>query len=198
MEHYILSLLITYKYIALIPAGFIEGQLISLTAGYLTSQGYLNPFLAGLCISTGNLIGDIGLYTLGRYRGRGITTTLGRFLGITPARISTGTKIFTHHSNAVLFISKITNGLGLSFAVLFTAGILRIPFKQFICWNILGEVFWTGGLITVGYLLGTMYHTADTVLYRIGLTSIVSIIILMTFLLLRRFISKKLQSSEQF
>ena len=174
METYLVSLITTYQYALLIPLGFVEGQLISLLCGFLASQGKINPLLAGLFIGFGNLLGDSLLYLLGRSQGSAITTRVRRWLTITPQKVARGTEIFHNHSSAILFLSKITNGFGLSFAILFTAGTLKVPYRTFITWNTLGEILWTGGLITAGYWLGALYSMVDTVLFRIGLLSLVA------------------------
>ena len=190
MESYIISLLTTYQYALLIPLGFIEGQLISLLCGFLAAQGKINPVLAGLFIGFGNLTGDSLLYLLGRSQGSRVTKRVRRLLNITSDKIDRGTEIFHNNSSAILFLSKITNGFGLSFAILFTAGTLRVPYRTFITWNALGEILWTSGLIMAGYWLGTLYSMIDTILFRIGLISGVVVIGLVFMILVRQYLNR--------
>ena len=35
-----------------------------------------------------------------------------------------------------------------------TVGIINVPFKTFMFWNVLGAIIWTDGLLLLGYLLG--------------------------------------------
>lgn len=193
MESYLTSLITTYQYALLIPLGFVEGQLISLLCGFLASQGKINPLLAGLFIGFGNLAGDSLLYLLGRSQGSRVTKRVRRLLNITSDKIDRGTEIFHNNSSAILFLSKITNGFGLSFAILFTAGTLRVPYRTFIIWNALGEILWTGGLILVGYWFGTLYSMVDTILFRIGLLSLVASALVVLVISVRHYLKRMLQ-----
>jgi membrane protein DedA with SNARE-associated domain len=193
MEAYLISLITTYQYALLIPLGFVEGQLISLLCGFLASQGKINPLLAGLFIGFGNLAGDSILYFLGRSQGSRVTKRVRGWLNITPDKVERGTEIFQKNSSAILFLSKITNGFGLSFAILFTAGSLRVPYRTFITWNALGEILWTGGLILAGYWFGTLYSMVDAILFRIGLLSLVATALVVLVISVRRYLKQMMQ-----
>ena len=65
-------------------------------------------------------------------------------------------EVFFHkHQDKILFISKITMGFGFAVATLFTAGLVKIPFKKYAMFNFLGGFVWTGFLLAVGILLAT-------------------------------------------
>ena len=71
--------------------------------------------------------------------------------------------IFHKYNFPILFVSKITNGFGLSLAVLLTAGIVQIPFFRFISINFLGQFIWSGFLIIIGYFFSDLYFKYDNV-----------------------------------
>ena len=154
---HLMEIVAQYRYPILLPLGFIEGHIISLVAGALARLGFLNPFLAGACIATGNLLGDIGLYWLGYYKGERLIKKHGTFLGITDETFVKAQKLFHQHRSGVLLVSKLTNGFGFAMAILFSAGATKIPFRSFMFWNVVGEIFWTGALISVGYFFGGLY-----------------------------------------
>jgi membrane protein DedA with SNARE-associated domain len=184
MDSSLVQFIIVYKYILLVPAAFVEGHIITLIAGFLARLGYLNPFLAGVSVAFGNLLGDVALYWLGYHKGHAVARSWGKYFGITEASIEKTTKVFHSHTNRILLISKLTNGFGLAMAVLFTAGLTRIPFRVFMVWNVIGECLWTGILISLGFFLGQLYIVVDTVIWRIG---VVGVSLTLIFLSIRFF-----------
>ncbi|MDD5084057.1 MAG: VTT domain-containing protein [Candidatus Moranbacteria bacterium] len=182
MHGTLISLVIDYKYAFLIPAAFVEGHVIALIAGFLARLGYLNLFLAGACVAFGNLLGDVALYWLGYHKGAAIATGWGRYFGITEASIKRVTRIFNMHKSHILLTSKLTNGFGLAMAVLFTAGITRIPFRSYMFWNVLGEIMWTGMLVSLGFFLGQLYTIIDDIVWRV---SVIGVLVTLGILALR-------------
>ena len=172
MESDLIQFIIVYKYILLVPAAFVEGHIITLIAGFLSRLGYLNPFLAGISVIFGNLLGDITLYWLGYYKGVAVAKGWGKYFGITEASIEKMTQVFHHRTGRILLISKLTNGFGLAMAVLFTAGLTRIPFRTFILWNTIGECLWTGIRISGGFFLGQLYVVVDNAIWRVGVVGV--------------------------
>lgn len=192
----ILYLLVTYKYLLLIPIAFFEGHIISMIVGFLARLGQINPFLGGFFIVLGNLIGDVTLYWLGFHKGAGFVRRWGKYFGLNSARVEKGREIFHEHKTWILLISKLTNGLGLAMAVLFTAGMMRIRFRTYMFWNIFGECLWTASLISVGYFLGNIYTSVDNVIIKIGGVVIVFVVIFLVFINVRRLIEEKMHLSE--
>jgi membrane protein DedA with SNARE-associated domain len=70
-----------------------------------------------------------------------------------------------------------TTGFGFAVVTLTTAGIVRVPMKDFIIINLIGGFFWTGFLLTIGYFFGHFYTQIDSGL-RLG-TSIGFVILLL-------------------
>jgi membrane protein DedA with SNARE-associated domain len=188
---HLINLLIQYKYSILIPLGFIEGHIVSLASGFLAHQGYLNPVLAGICIAIGNLLGDIVLYWLGYYKGDRFINRYGKTFGITTELVSKGHELFHKHKSRVLMISKLTNGFGFAMAVLFSAGAMKIPFKKFLFWNVIGETLWTGLLISLGYFFGTAYTSIDSTMTKFFFIIVSLVLATFVFLKVRKiFINK--------
>ena len=180
MEQYIQSFANTHEYevyaiIALLALA--EGPFISMIGGVLLSLGNLSffPLLAALMV--GDAIGDTIWYYLGHRFGHRFVGRFGKYFGITESRIEKVKSAFHEYKNSILFLSKITNGLGLSLAVLFTAGLSKIPFPRFITINMLGQLVWSGMLIAVGYWFGNLYVEVNDVMGRVGLLIIFVLII---------------------
>jgi membrane-associated protein len=193
MHSPLLQFLIVYKYTLLIPIAFVEGHAISLVVGFAARLGYLNPFFGGALVAIGNLLGDTALYWLGFYKGKKFARSWGVYIGITDTSLEKAEKIFHTHKRNILLASKMTNGLGLAMAVLFTAGMTRIPFRIYMFWNTLGELFWTGMLVAIGYFFGELYTTIENVTWRIGLI-VISILAVFLFFQIGKYIKNKANS----
>jgi membrane protein DedA with SNARE-associated domain len=171
MNATLLAILIAHRYSLLIPLAFVEGHVISLIVGFLARLGYLNAFIGGTLVIIGNLLGDMCLYWLGYHKGEKVARSWGKYIGVTDQSIGKAREIFHAHKSKILFVSKVTNGFGLAMAVLFTAGMSRIPFKTFMFWNTIGECIWTGFLVSMGYFLGHLYITIDSIIWRVGVVT---------------------------
>lgn len=191
----IIAWIIAYKYILLVPIAFVEGHIISFIVGFLARLGYLNPFLGGALVASGNLLGDIALYFLGFYKGEKVARSWGKYIGVTDASIEKVRHIFHRHKSYILFISKISNGFGLAMAVLFTAGFMKIPFKTYLLWNILGECVWTSCLVAFGFYFGHLYTTVETIGFRIGLVAIGVTVIFVVFRI-RKTLKTRIEQEE--
>lgn len=187
-----IQLLVTYRYIILIPIGLIEGHLISLIVGFLSKTGVFNPFVAGMYIITGNLIGDLCLYWIGYFKGERFVKRWGKYLGINDEKFLKSRAIYHNHKNSILLFSKLTNGFGMSMVILFTAGVMRINFYKYMILNFIGECIWTGGLISTGYFLGDVYILADSIIVKVGLIGVIVVVIMIVFFYFRNCLIKKI------
>lgn len=150
----IITLLLTYKYLILVPIAIAEGPIASVIAGFLVTLGFLNIFLVYVIIVLGDIIGDTAFYYLG-YGGKTILNKYGSFLGITQERLEQAKRYFeTKHQKAII-LSKIIHGVGI--AGLVTAGILRIPYRRYIKSCITVTIPQSAVLVLTGVLFGHAY-----------------------------------------
>jgi len=191
----LIALLVTYKYLVLFPLALVEGHIVSIVVGFLAHLGYINAFLAGVIIVCGNLTGDLVLYFLGLWKGESVLIRSGKYFGITEESVLKSKKIFTAHRGKILFFSKVTNGFGLAVAILFTAGTLRIPFRIFLFWNILGECVWTGMLLLFGFFFGKAYTSFENIFFQ-GVLIVFGLLFLFLLFRLLRYFSKRLQNKD--
>ena len=101
------------------------------TAGILSAQGQLNPWLAfGACL-VGALAGDCLMYWLGRHFGRRVLKERhwwNRFFH--PEREAQIEQMLQKHDFKVLFLARFL--VGLRSPVYLASGILRLPFRRFL------------------------------------------------------------------
>lgn len=163
------DLLIQFSYAALIPAALVVQPAAALLAGVFVRLGYLVFPVAYAFIVTGALIGDVIWYWIGYYYGDRFARRFGRHFGITEKQIEATKKIFRKHQSRILFISKITNGLGFAIVTLFTAGLSRVPFTRYLLFNIAGEAVWTGSLMLVGLFFSHLFIQVGGVIDRLSI-----------------------------
>lgn len=173
----------------------IEGPILSMLAGLLYRLGYFSfvPLFGALIL--GDLLGDSIWYFVGYYFGHPFIQRFGKYVGATEESIERVKIIFHRHKEKILILSKVTNGLGLSLAVLLTAGMVRLSFIRYIFLNAIGEIIWTGLLVAVGYFFGGWYTQVNTWMGRIGLVGIF-IVLLFLFIRFKKYFSAKAKLTE--
>lgn len=174
----IMSLLLEYKYLIMVPATLVFGPPTSLAAGVLLRTGYLDIVPTVLALGAGELFADVLWYWLGRKYGERFVGRFGKYLGITRRSIETAKSLFSRHQDIIIFTSKITAGLGFAIPIFFTAGLSRVPFKRYMMLNIAGQFFWTTGLVAIGYFLGHIYLQVGNIFEKVALFGLVVIIII--------------------
>jgi membrane protein DedA with SNARE-associated domain len=171
-----IELIETYKYFILFPLAFVEGPFVMMISGLLVRLGYLNFFAAYALLMTGDWCADMGWYGLGYKFGMPFVKKFGKYFDITEHNIEKVKKIFTKYDSMIIFVSKITMGMGFALVTLVTAGLVKIPFKRFTFWNGLGGLIWTGFLMTIGFSLGNFYLQMNSVLGKISILALLVVI----------------------
>lgn len=166
LDSFFPALLWSYGYIALVPGVIVMGPLAGLLAGVFARLGYFDFFTAYLFLLVGALIGDMLWYWAGRHWGEPLIGKFGRYVGITPGHVERAKGLFHRYHSPIIVLTKATNAFGLVIPVLFTAGLARIPFWRFLLLNLIGEVIWSGIMMSIGYYFSDLYLRVDDVLGR--------------------------------
>ena len=145
------------KYVLLFFGCIFEGPVVMLTGGFLFSLGQLDFIPMYTALVLGDFTADIGWYAVGRFGTRRIITNYGHYIGVTPEVLNKVEHKFKHYHEKILIISKLTMGLGFAFVVLIVAGIVKVPFKNYVILNLLGGFVWTAFLIIIGFFFGNIY-----------------------------------------
>lgn len=172
-----ITLLLTYRYWIVFPLAIIEGPILAMLCGFLVHLRLFDFWPLFAVFYAADLVGDIGWYWIGRRYGHGFIARYGRYISITEEHVATVTKVFHRYHNPILLVSKVTMGLGFPGAVLFTAGLSKIPFGRYMALNMIGQVVWTGFLMGIGYYLGHFYEQIS------GAIGLVSSLVIMAIIL---------------
>lgn len=134
----------------------------------------------------GDLIGDTAWYWAGYHYGRKVIVKIGKWFKFTEDDIRNAEARFRKHDYKILFLSKVTNGLGLAIPVLITAGVSKIHFGKFISTNAAGQLIWSGILLGIGYFFGSLYSAIPSVLGKISIVALVIVISVIGYLFIKR------------
>lgn len=151
------ALLLPFTYPALFISAFIEGPVTMMGVGFLLKLGHFSLVPAYFSMLLGDLTGDLFWYGLGYHGAHRFIRKFGKFFSITEESTEKISSVFRRHGGKILFVSKITMGLGFSLGTLFAAGMSKVPLKKFLILNFFGGLMWTAWLMFVGYAFGDFY-----------------------------------------
>ena len=152
----IITWLTAYKYFFLFPVAVVEGPIVTIIAGLLSSLGHLNIFIAYIVIVVADIVGDCIYYASGYYGGLRFIERWGRFLGITTEHVKKLETHFSKHSGKTLIIGKLTHAIG--GVVLVTAGVAKVPFRRFVWYNFISTLPKSLILLLIGFYFGKAYQ----------------------------------------
>lgn len=155
---YALTFTASAKYFLLFLGVIIEGPILMIACGFLLRSGVFDILPLYSVIVLADLAADIFWYYAGYYFAEPLTRKFGFYIGVTPELFEKTKEIFNKYHEKILFISKITVGLGLALATLIVAGASRIPFRRYIFLNFIGELILVAVMLFVGYAFGEVYH----------------------------------------
>lgn len=173
--------LMAYRYWVILPVTIFEGPIVMVVSGFLLKLGYFSLVPVYFVLLLGDLIGDFFWYGVGYYGARPLVRRYGHFISLTDSMLEKIEGVFERHQNKILFISKITMGLGFALVTLITAGAIRVPLRKYAFFNIVGGFIWTAFLLSLGYWSGNVYLQIDQTFRTIFLVSLAIIFLLLLF-----------------
>ncbi|MCX6731890.1 MAG: DedA family protein [Candidatus Parcubacteria bacterium] len=177
----ITSWLLQYKYFALFPLAVIEGPIITIITGFFSSLGYINFLGAYAVIVAGDLAGDVLHYIIGRFGGRKFIDKWGRFIGVGEREVELVEKQFTKRGDKLLFIGKMSHGVGGAFLV--AAGIIKMPFDRFFFSNFLATLVKSLILLIIGFYFGHAFAAINSYLEKFAVLSVaIAVTLLIAYL----------------
>lgn len=186
----IIAFLSHYGYGIMLPLMIIEGPIVTIVSAMLAKLGIFNAFIVFALSVIGDVIGDVILYILGYKFGLGFVRNFGRYIGITELLVLKMEKYFKRHGGKTIFTVKSTTGL--CWAAFTAAGIVKMDFKKFLTFSILGGFVWSGFLVIMGYFYGYLWAEIGQTIKWIGW--VISALALLTFISVQLY--KRKQAKE--
>ncbi len=181
----IITLLLAYKYLVLFPLVFIEGPVVTITAGFASSLGIMNLAVALAVVIVADLVADSLYYAIGRFGREKFVGKWGHFIGIDAKKAIYLEDNFSHHIGKSLWIGKTTLVRGIAFLV--TAGLVRYPFKKFFTINLIATSIKSLIFILIGFYFGQTFNLfkRDLNYLMIG-TTFIAIALISMFLIRKK------------
>lgn len=187
----IINWLLHYKYFVLFPVTIIEGPIVTVIAGFLSSLGYLNVVIVYLLAVIGDLVGDSIYYSIGKWGKRGFIKRWGKYIGLNEDRIGHLEGHFQKHSGKTLIIGKWSHAVGA--VVLIAAGVAEMSFWRFVWFNFIASIPKSLIFIFIGFYFGQAYSRIAQYLDYVAIIMIALTIALIAIY----FIAKKISSKYE-
>ncbi len=199
LAHLLEQFLTDYGYFAIFVLMLVEeagvplplpNEVALMYVGYLSSQGQLDPNLAGLSATAGATCGSAILYTLALRGGRRLIHRFGRFIHVTDARIDQAERWVARYGMISIPIARLTPGLRIATTIV--AGVLRVPYRVVIVSVVGVSLVWSFFWVHLGRALGDRWEEAAQTFERAGrvgigiVVAVVAIVLLVRWLWQRR------------
>ncbi|MFN8511749.1 MAG: DedA family protein [Chloroflexia bacterium] len=164
----------------------LPNEVALMYVGYLSSQGHLDPNLAGLAATAGAAAGSAILYTLALRGGRRLIHRFGRFIHVTDARIDQAERWVGRYGMVSIPVARLTPGLRIATTIV--AGVLRVPYRVVIVSVVGVSLVWSFFWIHLGRALGDRWEEAAQTFERAGRIGIVAVVAVVALVLLVRWL----------
>ncbi len=192
---FFLELIEKYGYIIVFFAIMIEsagvpmpGETALVAAAAVAGTGRLNIAIVILCGASGAIIGDAGGYWIGRVLGRPFLDKHGKWLHLTPERMSKLEKMFVQHGPMTVFFGRFFSLLR-TYAALF-AGVWKMSYATFTVYNVMGGSIWAVCFGILGYIFGQNLSLLERIAKTIGWALTIPLICILLIMLLWRWAVK--------
>jgi membrane protein DedA with SNARE-associated domain len=141
----------------LVESSFVPfpSEVALIPAGYLASQGKMDPVLAVLAGVCGSLGGALINYGLALWLGRGFLAWLarfGRWFALGQHHLDASERYFQSHGEITTFVGRLIPGIRQLISI--PAGLSRMNLFKFLLYTSLGAGLWSAVLVVVGFLAG--------------------------------------------
>jgi membrane protein DedA with SNARE-associated domain len=135
----------------------LPGETMLIAASLYAGAGHVNIWLVAMVGFVAAVLGDNVGYVIGRYGGHDVVLKYGKVVFITPDRLDRAEAFFSRHGGQVVFIARFVEGLRQLNGVI--AGIVEMPWRRFVLFNMLGAATWVAFWCSVGYFAGDHVET---------------------------------------
>lgn len=154
----VLEAIESYGYLFIFFGAMLQGlglplpaQTILVTAGVMAGQGVLNPYYVVVFGLVGAVAGSQAGYCVGRRGGRSFVLKVGKYVGITSARLDRSERFFSHHGQRAALVARFVPVFKTFDYV--AAGVVKMPYAVFLRNDAIGTAVWTVGSMLLGTAL---------------------------------------------
>ena len=158
-----------------VPTG-VPGTVLVLFAGFLVSIGAVALHEAALFIALGAFIGATGMFHLARVGGRPLVLGVGRYIGLTEARLDATARTLGRWGPPMLLVTRIAPGTRV-YMTLF-AGVSGWTYRRFALWTGFFVLLWSYTFVGIGAALGSRWVVIAHYIMRFGVVCLVLVVLL--------------------
>lgn len=163
----------------------VPGETTLLFASFLAySQHELRlPWI----IVTGTIaaaFGDNLGYFIGRHGGRPLLDRWRHLFHISQRHIERGERLFRRHGPVAIFFARFVFGMRVLAGPL--AGVLRMPWRTFALFNVLGAITWVTVISLAGYFFGGQWDRLERTFKEVDYFVLGLLVLLLVWLFIRR------------
>lgn len=148
---------------------FLPGDSLLFTAGFLASQGTISIELLLPLLIIAAISGDSVGYAFGAHVGPKIFTKKeSRFFR--PDHVTRAHEFFVKYGKKAIVLARFLPILRTFVPII--AGVAKMPYGEFITYNIVGGISWVSSMLLLGYFLGRQVPDAEKYLHPIILAII--------------------------
>lgn len=192
----IINLILTYRYVILLPLAFIEGPILALVVGFLVHLKYFDIIPAFLVMCAGDFFPDVFYYYIGysgteskiikKYRAKS------KFVADNMPIIE---KLWREQGYKTMFLSKLAYGM--STILLISAGLAKMPFRKYITYAFSVTLFQYGIIMTIGYYLSFSYVFATQYVKLAGIiVAVVLVVFVLIYIKIQKYASQEIKKLE--
>ena len=158
----------------------VPGETILIGAAVYAGAGRLSIVAVAVIAFLAAVAGDNIGYAIGRFAGRALALRLGRYVLLTRERLDRAEAFFCRHGGKVVVAARFIEGLRQANGIV--AGIVRMPWRQFLMFNAIGAALWVGVWTTAGYVAGDHIAAIYAQITRYLLYVLIALGVLVLFL----------------
>jgi membrane-associated protein len=159
----------------------VPGETVLLLASFMAySERTLRlPWIMLIATAAATLGDNLG-FAIGYYGGRPLLARYRAIFKIRERPLDRGEELFARYGAVTVFFARFVFGMRVIAGPL--AGVLRMPWRKFMVFNLLGAVLWVTVISAVGYLFGQHWEELTRSVKRIDASVAILIFLLAIFL----------------
>lgn len=190
------QLILTYRYVVLVPLALAEGPVLSFTCGILIAAGYLDPFVTFAVLLFADLVRDGFYYGLGRFgRDNSRIRHYAARIGIGDEQLGILRLLWLEHSIKTMVLSKLAYAL--TPPLLVTAGLAGTPLRRFLGLALLVTTGQYGLLMVIGYEFGSTVGVVTDILLFVQIAVAAAVLVAVGSYFIGRYARARLMAAAK-
>jgi membrane protein DedA with SNARE-associated domain len=161
----------------------VPSLLVMPFAGFLASQGGFSLPAILAVNSAGALTGSLLSYWLGAAGGKPLLLRYGKYVFVRAKDLEKTEQYFARHGGKTIFIGRFLPVVRHLISI--PAGIARMPLAPFLALTFLGATLWGGGLMILGYELGSRWESVAAKAKRVDLVIAAGVVLVILAIAIR-------------